>query len=206
MTLNTSVERSALVHKLAVIRLRSNRLMTVLGEQSLGRSLQALGWTIQFDRARRRLGVCRWEQFGRRVRVISLSRYYATRVDWSQMEDVVRHEIAHAIDFETRGTSDHGPIWMAIARRVGADPTRLYDGPDVPDAGSKYVGLCPSCEKEHPFYRRVSRVHACPDCCAEHNGGRFAARFRLRIVERETGLDVSPHRLEGGRCAGGADR
>lgn len=108
------------------------------------------------------------------------------------MEDVVRHEIAHAIDYERRGRSDHGPVWKAIARRIGADPTRLYEGPDVPDHASKYVGICPSCTREHPFYRRVTRRHACPDCCRAKNGGRFTHRFLLRILERETGRDVTP--------------
>lgn len=180
------------MHDLTEIRAKARTLMSSLGEAQLGRSLLSLGWTIRFDRARRRLGICRWERRGRRARVISLSRFYAAEGGWAIMEDVVRHEIAHAIDYETRGTSDHGPIWKAIARRVGADPTRLYEGPDVPDDASKYVGICATCEKEHPFYRRVSRRHACPDCCRDHNRGRFSHRFLLRIVERETGRDVTP--------------
>lgn len=180
------------MHDLTEIRAKARTLMSSLGEAQLGRSLLSLGWTIRFDRARRRLGICRWEQNGRRARIISISRFYAAEGGWAMMEDVVRHEIAHAIDYETRGESDHGPVWKAIARRVGADPTRLYEGPDVPDDASKYVGICPSCEKEHPFYRRVSRRHACPDCCRSHNRGRFTHRFLLRILERETGRDVTP--------------
>lgn len=168
--------------------------MASLGEQHLGKRLQEIGWTFQFDRARRRLGICRWERAGRRVRVISLSRFYAGRMGWAEMEDVVRHEVAHAIDFETRGKSDHGPVWKAIACKVGADPTRLYEGPLVPDRGSKYVGVCPACEMEHPFYRLVIRVHACPECCRARNRGRFASRFALRIIERDTGRDVTPRR------------
>lgn len=111
------------------------------------------------------------------------------------MEDVVRHEIAHAIDFERRGASDHGPVWKDIARRVGADPTRLYEGQDIPDDASKYVGICPSCAKEHPFYRRVTRRYACPDCCRTHNRGRFSDRFLLCIIERETGRELTPRYL-----------
>lgn len=180
------------MYDLTDIRARTRSLMESLGQVELGRSLLDIGWTLRFDRARRRLGICRWEHRGRTVRVISLSKFYAEQGGWAVMEDVARHEIAHAIDYETRGRSDHGRIWKAIARRVGADPTRLYDGPDVPDTGSKYVGICPSCEKEHPFYRRISRVHACPECCRRCNGGRFTRRFILRIIERETGRDVSP--------------
>ncbi len=180
------------MHDLTEIRAKARTLMSSLGEAQLGRSLLSMGWTIRYDRARRRLGICHWEHRGRRVRVISLSRFYSAEAGWSIMEDVVRHEIAHAIDYEIRGESDHGPVWKAIARRVGADPTRLYEGPDVRDDASKYVGICPSCEKEHPFYRRVSRRHACPDCCRAHNNGRFTQRFLLRILERDSGRDLTP--------------
>ena len=180
------------MHDLTEIRARARFLMSHLGERLVGRSLLDLGWTFRFDRARRRLGICRWEQRGRRVRVISLSRFYAEEGGWAIMEDVVKHEIAHAIDYERRGASDHGRVWKAIARQVGADPTRLYEGPDVPDHDSKYVGICSVCMREHPFYRRVKRKHACPDCCRAHNRGRFSNRFLLRIFERESGIDVTP--------------
>lgn len=38
--------------------------------------------------------------------------------------DTIRHEVAHAIDFNRRKTSDHGSQWRAIARLVGAKPER----------------------------------------------------------------------------------
>lgn len=172
------------MHDLSEIRIKSQRLMATLGAQHLGRTLQSLGWQFQFDRARRRLGTCLWERGGHRVRVISLSRFHASRLGWSEMEDVARHEIAHAIDFETRGKSGHGKEWKAIARSTGADPTRLYDGPPIADSSSKYVGICRECGMEYPFYRRVRRAHACPTCCRAHNSGRFAARYQLHIGRR----------------------
>ncbi|SRR5690606_22628645 len=177
---------------LTEIRDRAYGLMHLLGRDVLGFPIQALGWHVEFDRAKRRLGICKWKVNGRKVRIISLSRYYALEGGWSLMEDVVRHEIAHAIDFETRGKSDHGPRWQEIARRVGADPTRLYDGDDVNSPPSKYVGICLHCGAEQPFYRRVSRAYACPACCRKHARGRFSERFRLRIVERANNHDVKP--------------
>ena len=108
------------------------------------------------------------------------------------MEDVVRHEIAHAVDFERRGQSDHGPRWQALARKMGADPTRLYDGDDLVAPPSKYVGICPHCGAEQPFYRRVKRAYACPACCRKYARGTYAERFRLRMIERATGREVQP--------------
>lgn len=175
------------MHDLIDIRKKAASLMDALGREQLGRSLRDLGWRIRFDRAKRRLGLCKWKRRGRPVRLLSLSRHFAARQGWNVMEDVVRHEIAHAIDYERRGRSLHDDVWKEIAEAVGADPTRIHEGVEVDDPHSKYVGICPSCETEHPFYRPVRRVHACPDCCRIHNGGRFAHRYRLRIVERATG-------------------
>lgn len=168
--------------------------MDELGRRHAGRSLQELGWTLKFDGAKRRLGICKWMRKGKQVRIISLSRHYALEGGWDVMEDVVRHEIAHALDFETRGKSDHGPSWQRIARRVGADPTRLYDGNDLAGPPSKYVGVCPHCGSEQPFYRRVKRSYACPNCCRTHAGGAYSERFRLRMIERATGREIAPLR------------
>lgn len=161
--------------------------MAELGRRQLGRPLQEVGWRVEFDRAKRRLGLCKWKRRGRIVRILSLSRHYARQLGWNVMEDVVRHEIAHAVDYERRGTSLHDDVWKVIARDVGADPTRVHEVAELRDPTSKYVGICPACNSLHPFYRRVTRVHACPHCCRAFNDGRFSVRFRLLIVERETG-------------------
>ncbi|MEX2400980.1 MAG: SprT-like domain-containing protein [Rhodothermales bacterium] len=172
---------------LTPVRENGLRLMDEFGRDHLGRSLQELGWRLQFDGAKRRLGLCKWKRRGRIVRILSLSRHFARQHGWDVMEDVVRHEIAHAIDYERRGKSLHDRTWEMLAEKVGADPTRILDSAELDDPESKYVGICPSCAAEHPFYRRVKRVHACPDCCRRHNGGQFSMRYRLLIVERESG-------------------
>lgn len=164
--------------------------MDELGRDQLGSSLQDLGWHLQFDGAKRRLGLCKWKRRGRIVRILSLSRHYARQQGWPVMEDVVRHEIAHAVDYERRGRSLHDRVWKEIARQVGADPERIHGGAEFRDPHSKYVGICPACRTEHPFYRRVKRIHACPDCCRKYNDGRYSRLFRLRIVERATGRTI----------------
>src|SRR5690606_31305335 len=82
---------------------RAQALMSELGLALRGASLQSTGWSFAFDRARTRLGCCSWE----RVRgtsskkVISISRPFSEAHGWGLMEDVVRHEIAHALDVDT---------------------------------------------------------------------------------------------------------
>lgn len=167
------------------IAARAGALMADLGREHLGRPLQELGWTVTFDRARRRLGLCVWKRYGRFVKTISLARHAAERGGWGLMEDVVRHEVAHALDFETRGRSGHDGVWKAWARRCAADPARLYEGPDLDDPTAPYVGSCVAegCTYERPFYRSVTAAHLCPRC------KRDAARPRsfLRVTDRRSG-------------------
>lgn len=168
---------------LETIAERALALMRELGAEHLGRPLQDLGWTFRFDGARRRLGLCQWMRGRESVKSISLSRAISAREGWSLMEDVARHEIAHALDFETRGHSAHDETWKAWARRCGADPTRAYEGEFMDDPASRYLGRClmPGCTYVHPFYRSVTAAYVCVRCKED---GR---RSFLRIEERRTG-------------------
>lgn len=181
-------------HKLQETRRSALSLMRDLGARELGIPLQALGWRFAFDRARRRLGSCRWHPDSEDGKRITVSRHYAARlgptyVDQSGLaviDDVIRHEIAHAIDFERRGRSDHGPKWKSICRRVGADPSRTYESAEIVSLiqPGKYRARCPRCEREISFFRRPSRPRACRPCCDEFAGGRFDERYRLEISKR----------------------
>jgi hypothetical protein len=173
---------AVLNHPLDPIAARTAELMRQLGTEHLGRPLQDLGWVFRFDRAKRRLGLCVWEDREQR-KIISLSRHIAAREGWGIMEDVARHEIAHAIDFETRGRSGHDRTWKLWARRCGADPTRLYEGELVDDPTSPYVGRCLSrgCGHTRPFYREVAALYVCPTC------RKRGQRSFLQIEERQSG-------------------
>ena len=71
-------------------------------------------WTLRFSAAQRRLGAC-LEQ----PEIIEIARRHAARGDPRQVTDTILHEIAHAIAGANAG---HGPVWKAVARRVGATP------------------------------------------------------------------------------------
>ncbi|HEX8386316.1 MAG TPA: SprT-like domain-containing protein, partial [Rubricoccaceae bacterium] len=181
------------MHDLADLQARAEALMDALGRDLLGRPLSDLGWTFRFDRARHRLGLCTWARGGRPVKTVSLSRPLALALGWGVMEDVVRHEAAHAVDYETRGRSAHDAVWKALARRCGADPTATYEGPLADDGASKYVGSCPTCGFSRAFYRAPTRAYVCPTC-AEND----RRRVYLRLVDRASGRTLRA----GGTTAG----
>ena len=77
-------------------------------------------WTLAFVESRRRLGDCSYNH-----RLIRIARHHAIEHAEADIRDTVLHEIAHALAGHAAG---HGPIWKAIARRIGATPrAKAYD-------------------------------------------------------------------------------
>lgn len=150
---------------LSEVEVHARALMDELGKHLLGASLLARGWTFQFDRARVRLGRCLFRRRGAFVRIISVSVQHA-REGWvPNVEDTVRHEIAHAIDYELRGTSGHDAQWKHLALRCGASP-KARAGERPSDDAAPWRAECPTCTYSFPLYRRPTRRYACPTCPA----------------------------------------
>ncbi len=162
-------------------------LMRSLGRKILGEPLQARGWTFGWDRARTRLGACRTRQ-----RRITLSAPLAARLSPEDIEDTIRHEIAHAIDVERRGKTNHDATWKRLAVACGAQPSRLFDGDLPADPGAPYVSTCLSCGASGGLYRQPVHPRVCRPC---RDAGRPAF---LRVVHRAGGRVIWP----GGEASG----
>lgn len=180
--------------RLKETKVHALHLMDELGRKVLGKPLQELGWTFAFDNAKRRLGLCRYRPGKAGEKRISLSRHYVRlnglqHVDENGLqviEDVIRHEIAHAIDNEQRGASDHSATWKKVCRLVGADPTRLYEGKDTHRMPGKYESTCPKCGNKDNYYRRPKLDQYCKTCNVR-DGRRFDDAYRLELHVRATG-------------------
>jgi predicted SprT family Zn-dependent metalloprotease len=118
------------------VRDLANELMTKHG-------LIAIGWRLGFDSAKRRCGLCSY-----RKKVISLSVYTCFRMPLSEVEDTIKHEIAHAL---VGPGHNHDWVWKAKAREIGAKPDRC-SSIEVERPTGKYVAHC-SCST-HYLYRR----------------------------------------------------
>jgi hypothetical protein len=112
------------------------------------------GWRFEFDRAKRRAGVCRHGQ-----RVIGLSAPITRLHHEAEVRDTILHEVAHALAGAHAG---HGPQWVAVARRIGCSGERCVpeDAPAVPGT---WVGVCPR-GHEVDRHRRPERVPLCTRC------------------------------------------
>lgn len=137
-------------------------LQREMGNKILGRTLRDLGWSFDFDRAKKRLGNTRM-----RDKIITLSRILVDNgMPRDQIEDTLRHEIAHAVDYEKRGTSAHDSTWKALAVKCGANPKRTgHLSKDVlPE--HKWHRYCPNCKKVVGRYHRkpTSSRYVCKTC------------------------------------------
>lgn len=169
------------------IRTLALRLFDTLGRDLLGESLTARGWSFGYDRARKRLGACHLRQ-----RRITLSAHLSRSLSDAEIEDTLRHEIAHAIDFERRGVSRHDATWKRIAIACGASPERCFDGDLPDDPSAPYVGTCPTCGERHDLYRQPVHPRRCRACA---RGGEPAF---VRVVHQASGAVIWP----GGETAG----
>lgn len=138
---------------------RTLELMTQYG-------LTALGWRFQWDRAKKRFGLC-----SHRRRVISLSRHLVRINTPEETEDTIRHEIAHALVGTGQG---HNWRWRLKARELGARPQRCASG-NAKTIPGHWVATCVGCGTEFNRHKRPpKRRLSCGKC-----SHRFDERFVL---------------------------
>lgn len=130
-------------------------------------------WTFGWNTRRSSFGVCRL-----RKRRIEISSFLFSTISKEEQEDTVLHEIAHALDFESRGRSCHDLIWKMWARKVGAKPERCKSMDEAEEARKslkcKYTLRCPNGHEFHR-HRYLRRELSCPTC----NPLRYDERYKL---------------------------
>jgi predicted SprT family Zn-dependent metalloprotease len=106
------------------------------------------GWTVEFDRSVVRFGCCHRDEHR-----ISLSLALVTRNPVHEVEEVIRHEIAHAL---APPRSGHNAAWVAQCRVVGIAPERCYNVPgrDVVAVEAPWTLVCDVCGMRWPTHRR----------------------------------------------------
>lgn len=105
----------------------------------------------------------------------------------AEVERTLRHELAHILaQFRAgrRRILPHGPEWRQACHDLAiSDEKRCHNLPfPVSERARRYLYRCPNCQRDFPRVRRIKRAVACLACCHAHNGGKFDARFRLRLV------------------------
>jgi predicted SprT family Zn-dependent metalloprotease len=126
-------------------------------------------WEFIFDSAKQRAGLCNYTDHQ-----ISLSKYLVQYHSLDQSEQVILHEVAHALAGKDAG---HGPNWKQIAKSIGYRGEK-FTGKEIAEQTAKWIG---ECKNGHRHYRFKSprRQLACGYC-----GKGFNRRFLISWTER----------------------
>lgn len=135
------------------------------------------GWSLVFDRAKRRAGICRYDR-----REIGLSAPLTLLHDETDVRDTVLHEIAHALVGVRHG---HDAVWRATARRIGCSGERCVSR-DAPELAGAWVGTCAAGHRV-TRHRRPDRPAACRRC-----GPSFSLAHLLTWTLRGETVAMSP--------------
>ncbi len=111
-------------------------------------------WTLTFDRAKRRAGMCRSDR-----REISLSGPLTEVHSAAEVRDTVLHEIAHALVGPGHG---HDAVWRREALRIGGSGRRCSSTAE-PTIEGDWVGICPAAHRV-TRHRRPARPMSCSRC------------------------------------------
>ncbi len=114
-----------------------------------------LGWTFEFNIAKRRFGVCKYGP-----KVIGLSRPLVELNHEERVKNTILHEIAHALVGHKNG---HNEIWRAKAIEIGCDGERCYSAELVERPVGNYVATCKNGHVRYK-YKRPTRILSCGTC------------------------------------------
>lgn len=150
--------------------------------------LRQRGWEFKWDKTRKTLGRC-----FHGLMEIRLSVHYVDNNDWDVMDQVARHEIAHALaGYEAA----HGPEWQAIAIQCGVtNPSAVCRNPDIKSPEGRYQAVCETCGHRyhrHKITRNMNGGLACRVCCA----GTFDSRYALTFRDTYKSVTVAPRTPE----------
>lgn len=126
------------------------------------------GWSFAFGESKRRLGVCKYL-----VKRIEIARYYATHSAEDHVLDTLFHEIAHALAGPKAG---HGPVWQAIAIRLGAKPQACDRSGEAVVQPGDWQADCPGCTQTHHRYKQPPTLTGYRCRCVSRSSLNFAYR------------------------------
>jgi predicted SprT family Zn-dependent metalloprotease len=157
---------------------KARKILQSLGATKLARAL-SVEWNSRLKTAAGRADY--------RSKLISLNPHLVHHP--AEIDRTLHHELAHILaQFRAgrRRILPHGVEWREACRDLGiSDEKRCHNLPfPVSERTRRYLYRCPHCQRDFPRVRRIKRAVACLACCRAHYGGKFDARFRLRLVDR----------------------
>lgn len=137
-------------------------------------------WSMTFDKARTRAGVCRSH-----TKEIGLSLHFVRLNSAERIRLTLIHEIAHAL---TPG-HHHDKVWQAKDRELGGDGSRCYDDKTTAMPPPKYFGQCVTNSLHTWAQHRLSRndragLTSCGHCYNPNDPSAGRITWSIRTLTR----------------------
>lgn len=123
--------------------------------------LLSMKWDYKITHARKNLGTTdtiTWAP----EKYILVSRFHILNHSDIEVVDTILHEIAHALDIELRGYTNHDDTWKLIAEKVGAMPIEKANIP-IHRRGFRWKVFCKACDEYRLLYSKP-RKRLCFEC------------------------------------------
>lgn len=109
-------------------------------------------------------------------------------VSADEVQVTLRHELAHLVAQARAGrrrVQPHGAEWQQACADLGIpNEARCHTLPFKPRrVARRYFYQCPACGTMLARVRPIKGRAACVKCCRKHNGGKYAERFRFRLMD-----------------------
>jgi predicted SprT family Zn-dependent metalloprotease len=121
---------------------------------TMARHIDLSVWGFRFDNGKRRAGQCNFTE-----RVISISKHLVAHHSLDEVQQVVLHEIAHALVGSEAG---HGPVFKKQAAALGYRG-KNFTGREIAANEAPWVGHCKA-GHVHYRYRKPTRPLGCALC------------------------------------------
>ena len=137
---------------------------------TMARHIDLNVWGFRFDNGKRRAGQCNYTS-----RVISISKHLVAHHSLDEVQQVVLHEVAHALVGKEAG---HGPVFKKRAAALGYRG-KNFTGREIAANEASWVGHCKA-GHVHYRYRQPTRPLACGLC------GKTFSRANQIVWQRST--------------------
>ncbi len=134
------------------------------------------GWTFEFDRSIKRMGLCSY-----RRKVISVSKPLAEVNSEETVRDTILHEIAHVLAGAIAG---HGCVWKLLAKSIGAIPEACCKLANIVQVETAWQGTCLDCQVTVSRLRApmLGRTYRHNPCYGKANSGKVAWSYKGKRI------------------------
>jgi predicted SprT family Zn-dependent metalloprotease len=151
--------------------------------------LKDLGWEINYNNAKTSAGKCKRKATRNRYtgeitvksKTVELSNHLLRQNleegKASEWEETIRHELAHAVDIELRGKSNHDRTWKAVANAMLSTGRVTFSSDDLKDVKlSRYTLKCveDDCNFTSPSHKKRkenAKTYPCCQTCYDNGKG-----------------------------------